>query len=141
MVLVPSRRKSCEPQPSARLDSIYISTLGYAHELIVLCPSPHRRFRAGGLPQQSLNKILKKLEARQLIKPVKSVNAGNVKKYMLYGLTPSKEVTGGPWYCDGEFDYEFISNLQLAALNFVQQKQQATAAEVRVVHTQNPTVR
>jgi len=88
------------------------------------------RFRAGGLPQQSLNKILKRLEQRQLVKPVKSVNAGNVKKYMLFGLAPSKEVTGGPWYCEGEFDYDFISKLKMAALGFVQQKQQATAADV-----------
>jgi DNA-directed RNA polymerase III subunit RPC6 len=88
------------------------------------------RYRAGGLPQQSLTKILKRLEARQLVKPVKSVNSGNVKKYMLHGLTPSKEVTGGPWYCDGEFDYEFIANMQKVAMGYVQQRQQATALEV-----------
>ena len=69
---------------------------------------------------------MKKLELRQLVKPVKSVNAGNVKKYMLYELQPSKEITGGPWYCDGEFDYEFISSLQMIAHGFVQREMQAT---------------
>ena len=88
------------------------------------------RFRAGGLPQASLNKVLKKLESRSLVKPVKSVNAGNVKKYMIFGLAPSKEVTGGPWYHDGEFDYALINALQDAAVRFLQREQQASAADV-----------
>lgn len=86
------------------------------------------RYRAGSLPQQTLTKILKKLEGRQLIKPVKSVNAGNVKKYMLFGLTPSKEITGGPWYHDGEFDYSFIRALQNLAVSFLQREPHITTA-------------
>lgn len=31
---------------------------------------------------------------------------------MLYDLTPSKEITGGPWYSDYEFDHEFIAELR-----------------------------
>mmetsp|Transcript_25820 Transcript_25820/g.31836 ORF Transcript_25820/g.31836 Transcript_25820/m.31836 type:complete len:340 (+) Transcript_25820:108-1127(+) len=65
------------------------------------------------IQQQALNKIFKTLEARKLIKPVKAVNAKSQKRYMLYDLTPSKEVTGGPWYtAELEFDHEFISEMR-----------------------------
>jgi hypothetical protein len=60
------------------------------------------------IQQQALNKIFKALESRQLIKPVKSVVAKSKKLYMLYNLNPSKELTGGVWYSDLEFDHEFI---------------------------------
>ena len=53
-----------------------------------------------------INKIFKSLESRQLIKPVKSVQAKQKKLYMLYDLQPSKELTGGVWYSDLEFDHE-----------------------------------
>jgi hypothetical protein len=55
--------------------------------------------RLGGVPQQQLAKVLARLEQRRLIKSVKAVNAGNGgKKYMLYNLQPSKDITGGSWY-------------------------------------------
>jgi DNA-directed RNA polymerase III subunit RPC6 len=31
---------------------------------------------------------------------------------MLYDLTPAKEITGGPWYSEYEFDHEFIAELR-----------------------------
>lgn len=52
------------------------------------------------------------LEARRLIKPIKAVTAKTKKLYMLYDLTPAKEITGGPWYSDYEFDHEFIAELR-----------------------------
>ena len=64
------------------------------------------------IQQQALNKIFKSLESRRLIKPVKSVNAKAKKLYMVYDLTPSKELTGGVWYSDLEFDYDFIAELR-----------------------------
>ena len=57
------------------------------------------------IQQQSLTKIFKTLESRQLIKPVKSVNAKAKKLYMLFNLKPAKELTGGPWYTELEFDH------------------------------------
>jgi len=65
-----------------------------------------------GLQQQTLNKMFKHLEQRQLIKPVKSVTAKTKKLYMMYDLEPSKELTGGVWYSGLEFDHEFISELR-----------------------------
>lgn len=71
------------------------------------------------IQQQALNKIFKTLESRQLIKPVKSVTAKSKKLYMLYNLTPSKELTGGVWYSDLEFDHEFIDELRSFILQCV----------------------
>lgn len=68
------------------------------------------------IQQQALNKIFKNLENRQLIKPVKSVTAKAKKLYMLYDLQPAKEVTGGPWYTELEFDHEFVSELRTFVL-------------------------
>ena len=56
--------------------------------------------------------IQKQLETRKLIKPIKAVTAKTKKLYMLYDLTPAKEITGGPWYSDYEFDHEFIAELR-----------------------------
>lgn len=30
---------------------------------------------------------------------------------MLYDVSPAKEITGGPWYSDQEFDHEFVNEL------------------------------
>lgn len=47
-----------------------------------------------------------------MIKPIKSVTAKTKKLYMLFDLTPAKEITGGPWYSEYEFDHEFIAELR-----------------------------
>lgn len=64
------------------------------------------------IQQATLTKIFKQLESRRLIKPIKSVTAKTKKLYMLYDLAPAKEITGGPWYSDYEFDHEFIDELR-----------------------------
>jgi DNA-directed RNA polymerase III subunit RPC6 len=66
---------------------------------------------ATNIPQHSLTKSLKILEQRCLIKSVRSVTSKSKKLYMLYELTPTKEITGGPWYTDQEFDHEFVDEL------------------------------
>ena len=67
-----------------------------------------------GLPTQILSKIYKTLESRLLIKPVKSVLSKSKKLYIAYNLTPSRTLTGGPWYSedDREFDWEFIKEIR-----------------------------
>jgi DNA-directed RNA polymerase III subunit RPC6 len=75
----------------------------------------HHRMQSN-IQQQALNKIFKNLENRQLIKPVKSVTAKAKKLYMLYDLQPAKEITGGPWYTELEFDHEFVSELRTFVL-------------------------
>jgi DNA-directed RNA polymerase III subunit RPC6 len=64
------------------------------------------------LPQTQISKIFKTLEARKLIKAVKHVAQQNRKVYMLYELEPSREITGGAWYTEHEYDAEFINVLR-----------------------------
>lgn len=58
-----------------------------------------------------IDQILKTLDSRKIIKAVKSVVNKNKKVYMLYELEPSKELTGGAWYTDQQFDAEFTEIL------------------------------
>ena len=48
------------------------------------------------------------MEQRCLLKTVRSVTSKSKKLYMVYEITPAKELTGGPWYTDQEFDNEFV---------------------------------
>jgi len=56
------------------------------------------------LPTAKVNKILKTLVNRKLVKSVTSVASRNRKLYMLFDVEPSEDHTGGPWYTDHEFD-------------------------------------
>lgn len=44
------------------------------------------------------------------------------KIYMRYDLTPSIEITGGPWYSGNELDMELIELLQALAKKYIKQK-------------------
>lgn len=72
-----------------------------------------------GLPALTLTKCYKSLESKRLVKTVKSVAAKSKKLYMLYNLTPAKELTGGAWYTDQEFDHSFTSELRAVTLELV----------------------
>jgi DNA-directed RNA polymerase III subunit RPC6 len=74
------------------------------------------------LVQTQLNKILKNLENRKLIKAVKSVNASKKKVYMLFDVDPATSVTGGAWYHQSDFEAEFVDILNQQCLKFLQQK-------------------
>jgi predicted transcriptional regulator len=50
------------------------------------------------LQNPRLQKVLKALEGRQLIKTVKLHTHTSKKMYMLFNLSPSEELTGGAWY-------------------------------------------
>ncbi len=49
------------------------------------------------LSQPIIQKILKTLENRKLVKSVKNINNPSRKVFMLAELEPSREVTGGAW--------------------------------------------
>lgn len=42
--------------------------------------------------------------------------------YMLASLTPSPELTGGPWYSDNELDLAFVEALKEVASRFLKQR-------------------
>lgn len=74
------------------------------------------------LHQTVMTRCLRLLEQKQLVKAVKSVKFPTRKIYMLYDLTPSIELSGGPWYTDNELDTGFIHELSMACLRFIQSK-------------------
>ncbi|KAI3438602.1 hypothetical protein D9Q98_001025 [Chlorella vulgaris] len=82
------------------------------------------------LQQPKINKILKALEERSLVKSIKSVQNASRKVYMLFELDPAKELTGGPWYGPDAFDSEFITVLQEATLSYIKSKGDATLADI-----------
>ncbi|XP_074655052.1 DNA-directed RNA polymerase III subunit RPC6-like [Tubulanus polymorphus] len=77
-----------------------------------------------------VNKILKSLESKKLIKAVKSVAASKKKVYMLYNVEPDRSVTGGAWYSDQDFESEFVDVLNQQCFKFLAQKA-ATARETQ----------
>ncbi|XP_059610526.1 probable DNA-directed RNA polymerase III subunit RPC6 [Phlebotomus argentipes] len=76
-----------------------------------------------------LNKILKSLENKKLIKAVKSVNANRKKVYMLYNVDPDRSVTGGAWYQDQDFESEFVDVLNQQCLRFLQMRSETAGKD------------
>ncbi|KAF4574763.1 34-kDa subunit of RNA polymerase III (C) [Pleurotus pulmonarius] len=74
------------------------------------------------LHQTVIDRCLKTLTQKAMIKRVPSVQHPTRKIYMLEGLEPSIALTGGPWYTDNEFDTEFIKLLKSASLRFIQEQ-------------------
>lgn len=74
------------------------------------------------LAMQPLNKILRNMENRNLIKSVKSVNASKKKVYMLFDVEPARSITGGAWYQDSDFETEFVDVLNSQCLRFLTEK-------------------
>ncbi|KAF8076163.1 RNA polymerase Rpc34 [Lyophyllum atratum] len=71
------------------------------------------------LHQTIIDRCLKTLTQKRLIKRVPSVQHPTRKIYMLENLEPSVALTGGPWYTDNELDTEFIQHLSDACLKFI----------------------
>ncbi|GAA5998294.1 hypothetical protein JCM5350_005219 [Sporobolomyces pararoseus] len=65
-----------------------------------------------GLARTTMTKVLKILEGRKAIKTVKSVKFPTRKIYMMAGVQPSVELTGGPWFTDNELDTELVDTLK-----------------------------
>ncbi|XP_011303497.1 DNA-directed RNA polymerase III subunit RPC6 [Fopius arisanus] len=76
------------------------------------------------LPVTQTGKIIKSLESKKLIKPVKSVAAGRKVVYMLYNLEPDRSVTGGAWYQDQDFEAEFVDVLNQQCYRFLELKRE-----------------
>ncbi|RWS04479.1 DNA-directed RNA polymerase III subunit RPC6-like protein [Dinothrombium tinctorium] len=69
-----------------------------------------------------LNKVLKTMEGKKLIKSVKSVAASKKKLYMLYDIEPDVSITGGSWYSNQDFESEFVEILNQQCFRFLQEK-------------------
>lgn len=73
----------------------------------------------------ALNKTLKNLETKKLIKSVNSVNASKKKVYMLFDIEPDRSITGGAWYSGKEFESEFVEILNEQCYHYLCEKKEA----------------
>jgi len=87
--------------------------------------------RRTNLAQTAVTKILKNLETRNLVKPVKSVNDGKRKIYVLFDLEPAADITGGLWFQGQDMDVEFIQTLQQQCKRFISERGTATVQEIQ----------
>ncbi|GAA6032281.1 hypothetical protein JCM8097_008097 [Rhodosporidiobolus ruineniae] len=85
-----------------------------------------------GLPRATIDKALKVLQGRKAIKTVKSVKTPTRKIYMLAGIQPSVELTGGPWFTENELDTELVDQLKKCAYKFLQTKSVPHSIEVHL---------
>jgi len=85
--------------------------------------------RRSNLQQTTINKILKTLMNRKLVKAVKTVQ-GNQKVYMLYELEPAEELMGRAWNTGSEFDEDFINTLKRACLKCIENRGSGTAEDL-----------
>jgi len=93
------------------------------------------------LGQTQLTKVLKSLEAKRLIKAVKSVSATKKKVYMLYNLEPDHSVTGGAWYSDQDFETEFVEILNQQCYRFLHHKlEQSQASSAGPIAAKNSSM-
>lgn len=65
--------------------------------------------RETNLPDNMVNKSLKSLQAKNLIKEVVNIQNKGKKHFMASEFEPSKEISGGAWYAGGSLDTEFIT--------------------------------
>lgn len=78
-----------------------------------------------------LKSITERLQARNLIKEIKSVLSSNKRVFILAELEASKSHTGGPWYGDDQdFDQEFISAVYEFGKSFIEGRKFVTIEDV-----------
>ncbi|GMH33263.1 hypothetical protein BSKO_01097 [Bryopsis sp. KO-2023] len=82
------------------------------------------------LPQIKLNKILKNLEGRKLVKTFRPVECKTRKMYILYTLQPAEHLTGGAWYTNAEKDTEFIETLRQVCSRIIARDKLASLSEI-----------
>ncbi|KAL3534144.1 hypothetical protein ACH5RR_002605 [Cinchona calisaya] len=78
------------------------------------------------LPENVVNKSLKSLLNKKLIKEVVNIKNKGRKHYMAAEFEPSKEVTGGAWYVEGNLDKELINVLKGLCLKIINSQKVVT---------------
>lgn len=82
--------------------------------------------RETNLPDTMVNKSLKLLQAKNLIKEVVNIQNKGRKHLMAVEFEPSKEITGGAWYVDGSLDTNFIKELKGVCVRLINGQKVAT---------------
>ncbi|XP_040364119.1 DNA-directed RNA polymerase III subunit rpc6 isoform X1 [Rosa chinensis] len=86
--------------------------------------------RETGLQNNLFTKAIKTLQAKQLIKEVKNFENKTRKHYMATEFEPSKEITGGAWYDNGQLDTEFIKVVKRGVVKVIHDQEIATLEEI-----------
>lgn len=73
-----------------------------------------------GLMLHLAGRICKDLCARQLIKEVKTIQGKGMKVFMLFDTEPDKDLSGGTWYSDGEFNQSWVESLRRFCIEFLE---------------------
>ncbi|XP_062008227.1 uncharacterized protein LOC133725118 isoform X2 [Rosa rugosa] len=90
--------------------------------------------RETGLQNNLFTKAIKTLQAKQLIKEVKNFENKTRKHYMATEFEPSKEITGGAWYDNGQFDTEFIKVVKRELVKVIPDDHQEIATLEEISH-------
>ncbi|CBI33284.3 unnamed protein product, partial [Vitis vinifera] len=83
--------------------------------------------RETNLPDNVVTKSLKALQVKKLIKEVVNIQSKGRKHYMAVEFEPSKELTGGAWYVEGNLDTEYIKILKKTCVRVLSKLKVATA--------------
>ncbi|KAL9642734.1 hypothetical protein ABK040_009811 [Willaertia magna] len=78
--------------------------------------------------EKDLEKILKQLETKQVIKKVNDISQkkGSQIVYIAANVEPSREITGGIWYIEGKFNSKLIDDLRTATCTYLEKKPRRT---------------
>ncbi|EXJ87506.1 hypothetical protein A1O3_04466 [Capronia epimyces CBS 606.96] len=76
------------------------------------------KFRSS-LHGRVLDRVYKSLEAKGLIKPMKHVKNPGRKMYILAGLEPSEEASGGAWFSEGRLDIGLVDTISKVVEHYV----------------------
>lgn len=69
-----------------------------------------------------MNNAIKRLESKNIIMQMKSIEFPSRKMFIKTGLSPSERTTGGPWYSDNELDQDLLDGLEFMMLSKIRQK-------------------
>ena len=77
-----------------------------------------------------INRILKTLNQKLLIKSLKVLNTKNKKVWIGYDIEPSQEVTGGVWCSNQEYDNKLIDVFRDKCYQYIVQQKSVSRQEV-----------
>lgn len=82
------------------------------------------------LSKSEVTKALNSLVAQKYVKECRSFTNRAKKMYLLFGLEPSAQVTGGCFYWGEELDVNFLDSLRCLLVSFLYQRKRATLQEI-----------
>ncbi|XP_051130925.1 uncharacterized protein LOC127251309 [Andrographis paniculata] len=122
------RRPESEPQGRVDAERVILNLIKDKKDLGIWLRDIKQESK---LPDPTVNKSLKSLISKNLIKEVVNFQNKGRKHYMAFEFEPSKEITGGDWYVNGVLDQELITVLKRVCLQYLERK---VIADLEDVH-------